>query len=82
MWDNQLIFEIFKMRSRAWWPGIKDVVPVEDDIQVNRSRPISKRRDPPDMGFDLLEYLEECNRWQIRLDLEQKRGKRSSFMME
>ena len=32
------------------------------------------------MGFNPLEYLEECNRWQIRLDLEQRRGEQLPFV--
>ena len=79
MRDDQLIFEIFKVRPRARWPGINDIIPVEDDIQVDGSWPISERRDPSYVGFNPLEHLEECNRWEIRLDLKQKRGKRSSF---
>ena len=34
------------------------------------------------MGFDPLEYLEECNRWQIRLDLEQRCGEQPLFVAD
>lgn len=82
MRDDQLIFEILKMRPRARWPCINDVVLVENDIQVNGSWPIFERWDPPNVGLDPLEYLEECNRWQVRLDLKQKRGKWPSLTTE
>jgi len=82
MRDDQLIFEISKMSPRVWWPGVNDLIVVENDIQINGSWSISVRWDSPDVGFDPLEYLEECNRRQIRLDLEQKRGECPLFMTE
>lgn len=82
MRDDQLIVEIFKTNPQVWWPGINDLVVVKYDIQVNGSWSIPERWDPSDVGFDLLEHLEECNRWQIRLDLKQKRGEQPPFMTE
>lgn len=72
MGDDQLIFEIFKMCLGALWPGINDVFAMEDNIQVNRSWPVSEGRDPPNAGLNPLENLEESHWRQIRFNLKQE----------